>query len=373
MDQEALRLYSLSAAELGKSVPLSCETKAGTRSQSTTPKRPRTRSSIPGICSEVGEWETPVLNRSGETTWKYEDVDTYLSLSISILRRVIVQVIEAARKDQSPVSWRGTEIEGTLPLALYVEDFYLDYSGYHWKWPTHAINSLDTREGDRKRFEKPEKLSSKQRLYRPRQLIVLQNEEWQVVEQPPKELQFIFISYHWDSFRGSEDRVEFMARNARENTKDLLTADVNRTCDAIQESQFIALLLPDGKLPRKRNWGRLSSLWARLSLVADSGGSVRNSEELPGSVLAEHHEGLITFSRLELFSNAISALKARVTTNDFTGVDLAYVLMGLLHYWIDSDLQVIARLSLANDNERLIERLTSTFPKAIDNKDKVIY
>ncbi|MCJ1380962.1 hypothetical protein MMC17_004071 [Xylographa soralifera] len=434
----------------------------------TNPTRTLDQEDVATYAGDLGDHgkngKRPFLTRFGEVIWKYEDVDTYLSPSKSIPRRVIVQATVAARKDQSPVSWRRTEIKGTIPLALRiaewslsptlsrtksffrqalvalplqallalpganapwemtdVEESYLDYPGYHWKWPKHAINPLDTREGDRKRYEKPEKLSSKQRLYRPRQLVVLQDEEWQVVENPPKDLQYIFISYHWDSFAGLADRVDIMAQymcqkaglkayfqdwkcNAPKEQKDLLTADVNRMCDAIRGSQFVALLLPDGKLQRKRDWGR--RMWTLPEgLLAPSKLQVctwlrpdeysvqfmgkveltsqfwdeadKGSEEVPGRILAEHYEGLITLSRLELFSTAILALKARVTTNDFTGADLAYALMGLLHYRIDPDptddlFQVIARLSLANDNDRLIERLTSMFPKAIDDKEDFI-
>ena len=432
----------------------------------TNPTKALDQENIATYASDLGDHgkngKRPFLTRFGDVIWKYEDVDTYLSPSNSVPRRVIVQATDEARKDQSPVSWRRTQIKGTIPLALRmaewslspslsrtnsffrqaltalplqallalpganapwemtdVEESYLDYPGYHWKWPKHAINLLDTREDDRKRYEKPEKLSSKQRLYRPRQLVVFQNEEWQVVENPPKDLQYIFISYHWDSFAGFEDRVDIMAQhmcqkaglkayfqdwkcNASKGDKDLLTADVNRMCDAIRGSKFVALLLPDGKLQRKHDWGRRmwtlpegllapSKLqvctWLRLNdYSVQLMGKVEltsqfweeafeDSEEIPGRILAEHYEGVITLSRLELFSTAISALKSRVTTNDFTGADLAYALMGLLHYRIDPDptddlFQVIARLSLANDNDRLIERLTSMFPKAIDsNKD----
>ena len=431
----------------------------------TNPTRTLDQEEVATYAGDLGDHgksgKRPFLTRFGDVVWKYEDVDTYLSPSNSVPRRVIVQATNASRDDRSLVSWRRTQIKGTIPLALRiaewslsptlsrtksffrqvlaalplqallalpganapwemtdVEESYLDYPGYHWKWPKHAINPLDTRVDDRKRYEKPEKLSSKQRLYRPRQLVVFQNEKWQVVESPPKDLQYIFISYHWDSFAGVEDRVDIMAQhmcqkaglkayfqdwkcNASKEDKDLLTADVNRMCDAIRGSQFVALLLPDGTLQRKRDWGcRMWTLpegllapsklqvctWLRLDeysvkimgkveLTSQFWEEANEaSKEIPGRILAEHYEGMITLSRLELFSTAISALKARVTKNDFTGADLAYALMGLLHYRIDPDptddlFQVIARLSLANDNDRLIERLTSMFPTAIDSNE----
>ncbi|MCJ1399664.1 hypothetical protein MMC11_002866 [Xylographa trunciseda] len=510
-DQEALHLYSLSAAELEKVGPTELQSKSwhqitindvkethdkikhfwylhtgvskatvyykhltsqfsgGTGRKwpykYTNPTRTLDQEDVATYTNDLGDdgknGKRPFLTRFGEVIWKYEDLDTYLSPSNSIPRRVIVQATDAARKDQAPVSWRRTMIKGTIPLALRmsewslsphlsrtksffrqvlvafplqallalpganapwemadVEEYYLDYPGYHWKWPKHANNPLDAREDDRKRYEKPEKLSSRQRLYRPRQLVVFENEEWKVVENPPKDLQYIFISYHWDSFTGLEDRVDIMAQymckvaglkayfqdwkcNASKEHKDLLTTDVNRMCDAIRGSQFVALLLPDGKLQRKRDWGRRMwtlpegllapqklkvCTWLRVNEYSVKlMGKVEltsqfweeayeGSAEIPGRILAEHYEGVITLSRLELFSTAIAALKAKVTSHDFTGADLAYALMGLLHYRIDPDptddlFQVIARLSLANDNDRLIERLISMFPRAIDSNE----
>jgi hypothetical protein len=205
----------------------------------------------------------PFLNPFGQIVWKYEDVDTYISPSNSIPRRLIVQATEACLSDTTPVSWRRTKIKGTVPLALrmaewalhpklsrvksafrqavvalplqallalpganapwemtQVKDSYHDYPGYHWKWPKHAINPLDTREDDRKRYQKPEIVSSKQRLHRPRQLVVFKDGEWKAVKDPPKDLQYVFVSYHWDSFKGSvteervksEDKVDIMAQ-----------------------------------------------------------------------------------------------------------------------------------------------------------------
>jgi hypothetical protein len=173
-------------------------------------------------------------------------------------------------------------------------------------------------------------------------------------------------------------------------------------CDAIRGSQFVALLLPDEQPHRKLDWGRrmwtlpegllapgklqvctwlgLSKYSIKLMGKVELASQYWSEEyegggEVPGRILAEHYEGITTLSRLELFSTAVSALGNRVTANDFTGADLAYALMGLLHYRIDPDptddlFQVIARLSLANDNDRLIERLVSMFPRSLDNKEE---
>ena len=208
--------------------------------------------------------------------------------------------------------------------------------------------------------------------------------------------------YIWKK-AGSKSYFQDWVCNATKD-KDLFTADVNRMCDGIRGSQFVALLLPDDQPMRKIDWGRrmwtlLEGLLApgklRVCTWRDDGkhnvrlmGKIELtsecwdeehevSEEVPGRVLAEHYEGVITLSRLELFSTAISALKSRTTSSDFIGADLAYALMGLLHYRIDPDptddlFQAIARLSLANDNDRMIERLISLFLKAIDNEEEFI-
>ena len=75
-------------------------------------------------------------------------------------------------------------------------------------------------------------------------------------------------------------------------------------------------------------------------------------------------------------SIAITALSHRVSSQDFTGADMAYALMGLLHYRVEPDpsddiFQVVARISLANDNDRLIERMVAMFPAPTDNIRKL--
>jgi hypothetical protein len=77
--------------------------------------------------------------------------------------------------------------------------------------------------------------------------------------------------------------------------------------------------------------------------------------------LVDHYEGNITLSRLELVILALKALSVRNTTPYLKG-DLAYVLQGLLRRrphvdGTDTQFQAFARLSLANDSDRLLERL----------------
>jgi hypothetical protein len=82
--------------------------------------------------------------------------------------------------------------------------------------------------------------------------------------------------------------------------------------------------------------------------------------------LIDHYEGNLILSRLELITLALGCLNRRETSEYLPG-DHAYALMGLLRRRplvdsTDSAFQAFARLSLANDSDRLLERLICTLP-----------
>lgn len=89
----------------------------------------------------------------------------------------------------------------------------------------------------------------------------------------------------------------------------------------------------------------------------------------PIRTLAEHYSGLLTLSRLELLPSLISALASRGWTNkENIHSDLSYAVMGFLHYRLERNVddtlfQSLARLSLANDNDQIVERMISVLPK----------
>lgn len=418
------------------------------------------------------EGERAYLNPFCKEIWKYEDVDTYLSSSTYAPKRLMVQATDSVLQQNTDVTWRRSKARGTVPLALRmadwavgpendwfksawrlpvvalplqlllafpganapwemddIEDKYLDYVGNYWKWPKHAVNPLDMGvvAGCPKKSSKPDRLSSKKRLLRPRQLIVLNDGKWIVDSNPSPDRQYVFISWTWSAFStkdvdGKDDgsgleKACFMAEdmtvkagfdaywldkkcNAPETEHDLLTADVNRMCDVIRGSRFVALLLPDNASSRMEEWSQ--RMWTlpegllapgdihictwlgkdnyqvtiRSKVEITSQHWKDESDEASERILAEHYAGTLTLSRLELMSIAITALSHRVTSKDFTGADMAYALMGLLHYRIEPDpsddiFQVVARLSLANDNDRLIERLVAMFPAPTDNIRKL--
>lgn len=83
--------------------------------------------------------------------------------------------------------------------------------------------------------------------------------------------------------------------------------------------------------------------------------------------LMDHFQGSLTLSRLEIMKLAMKCLHARKTDAYLPG-DMAYALMGLLRRrpmvdHTDSEFQALARLSLANDSDCLLERLICMLPK----------
>jgi hypothetical protein len=85
--------------------------------------------------------------------------------------------------------------------------------------------------------------------------------------------------------------------------------------------------------------------------------------------LVDHYESSIHLSPLELVTLALRCLQGRETIEFFKG-DMAYVLMGLMRRRPkvnidDTDFQAFARLSLANDSDKLLERLICIMPRGI--------
>lgn len=78
--------------------------------------------------------------------------------------------------------------------------------------------------------------------------------------------------------------------------------------------------------------------------------------------------GLLTLSRLELISLGLEALShRRAPRSEFHQADLAFALMSLLRYRPRMDpeatlFQTLARLSLANDSDRIVERAVCLLP-----------
>ncbi|KAL8773578.1 MAG: hypothetical protein Q9209_001683 [Squamulea sp. 1 TL-2023] len=86
--------------------------------------------------------------------------------------------------------------------------------------------------------------------------------------------------------------------------------------------------------------------------------------------LIDHYEGSLVLSSLELVTIALKCLHTRQKGSYLPG-DMAYALMGLLRRRptivpSDTAFQAFARLSLANENDLLLERLICILPKTPD-------
>ncbi|CAG8977550.1 hypothetical protein HYALB_00012356 [Hymenoscyphus albidus] len=298
-------------------------------------------------------------------------------------------------------SWDDGDIDGQ----------YTEFPGNYWKWPKHAINPLDMKPAPFPTEVKKKGPTSRTRLLRPRQLIILKDGEWVLDPNPEMGISYLFISYanmHFhtdDSEAGRKmisDMAEYSILKAGKTAYWLdyrcrapkpgpeLDRHVYRMCDVIRGAHQVVVMLKGDELKLKQEWG--SRMWTLpegllaagnniyfctpesnsfkiVSMIKiEMSGSVWEDPEVddedgPTRLLAEHFTGILTLSRLEILSNAIAATGNRYDeTKVWLRGDMAYALMGLLHYRIEKDaddttFQAIARLSLANDNDRLIERM----------------
>lgn len=295
---------------------------------------------------------------------------------------------------------------------------YTEFPNYYWGYPKYARNSLDMEPqaglANSNQGQQSRSLSVKVRLLRPRQLIILRDGQWELDSQPSKQIPYVFISYtnehfHTNTSEKGRQTIEFIAQaQAKEaglraywldfrcrapgSDPDLLTADVNRMCDVIRGARGICVVLPDLSVASKRAWG--SRMWTLPEALLSSRPEIKfcslekteilskldmtdevwddgdpdSGDNQPTRLLAEHYSNVLTLGRLELFSVALEALAQRYQRNSSINAELAYALMGLLHYRIEMRktetlFQGLARLSLVNDSDRLVERMVCMFPK----------
>lgn len=179
------------------------------------------------------------------------------------------------------------------------------------------------------------------------------------------------------------------------------TEDVNSICDAVRGADRVYIVLANDTVDGKRVWG--SRLWTlpeallaankmRYCVPTETGFACPNpnlsltemhqsfwdgqqsNREI--SLLVEHFTGTLTLSNLQLFACAVQALSRRevslrngqrIQVLGYSQTDVTYAAMGLLAYRIapdpsDNNFQAIARLSLANDSDRLLERMVCLLP-----------
>ena len=404
------------------------------------------------------------LNKLGQEFVKYSDVAVYLSPTNFRPKRLVVQSADYVLRNRASAGgdWRRRAMNGDVPMALRlsewglkpfqrsgvwskitgslrmlsisvplqlllafpgtaswddgdVSDNYTDFPGYQWRWPKHAINPLDQRPGSTTSTVVGQRPSSRKRILRPRKLYVRQPDgSWEVVDDPPRNLQYIFISYAAKSFRvdGSDGHalVRSMAQEATLRARctacwvdtdciDTVNgyqkdADIYGMCDVIRGSKRVVVILPDNGVEARRFWG--SRMWTlpeallgpgstidflarvgdkyeerTLSLIEMTGEiwddrQYAESGGISTRLLAEHFAGELTLSRIELFVTAVEACyyRSKLNYTMFTPNDVTLAVMGLLHYRLernddDTPFQSLARLSLSNDSDRIIERMVS--------------
>lgn len=203
--------------------------------------------------------------------------------------------------------------------------------------------------------------------------------------------------------------------------------DVNTICDAVRCSKRVYILLPSDRPEDKKIWGKriwtlpevllaaekirycvtpswrmekplpcvfqdvsltdmYQSFWPQLPAVrqacTDEGYAQRHEDAI--CHLIDHYTNRTTLSDLQLFTFAVQALAQLTTGSDvegYTTTSLAYAAMGLMSYRLipdetDNAFQAIARLSLVNDTDRLLERLiclsphTAILPSDMEGKKK---
>jgi hypothetical protein len=192
------------------------------------------------------------------------------------------------------------------------------------------------------------------------------------------------------------------------------TRDVHSICDAVRCAKRVYVVLPSDNPEQKRIWGQ--RIWT-LPEVLLAAGKIRycfsnpdttetDNQDLPSfdvtltdmydsfwpgptsrfrlsheeqndeshedviGHLINHYTNTTKLSELQLFTCAVQAMAQQSTGKDtqgYTTADMAYAAMGLLSYRIspnptDSPFQAIARLSLVNDSDNLLERLVCLWP-----------
>ncbi|KAI1119938.1 hypothetical protein F5Y10DRAFT_145744 [Nemania abortiva] len=405
------------------------------------------------------------MNTLGQKYAKFSDVAVYLSPTNYRPKRLVVQSTDYVLRNRASEGgdWRRKEMNGNVPSALRlsewglepfqrrdawsrvtgslrmlaiavplqfllafpftsswddgdISDSYTDFPNYQWQWPKHSINPLDQRPGSVTNTVMKDRPSSRTRILRPRKLYVQQPDgNWEVVDNPPKNLQYVFISYAAKSFRldgkDGHDLVRTMAQEATLRAKctacwldtDCIDTvdgpqkdvDIYGMCDVIRGSKKVVVILPDDSVGTRKFWG--TRMWTlpeallgpgttinflshvggnkyketELSLVEMTGEIWDDSQyaegQIPTRLLAEHFAGELTLSRIELFATAVEACYYRAKPDNytmFTPNDVTLAVMGLLHHRLerndgDSPFQSLAQLSLSNDSDRIIERMVS--------------
>ncbi|KAJ5527541.1 hypothetical protein N7513_011700 [Penicillium frequentans] len=197
--------------------------------------------------------------------------------------------------------------------------------------------------------------------------------------------------------------------------------DINSICDAVRCARRVYIMLPSDSNDEKKKWGKrvwtlpevllaaekirycitplwnwsssvgsmpaknkfqrvsltdmYNSFWPRYEPISTLSTTESHGEGRPEdaiSHLIDHYTNRTKLSELQLFTFAVQAM-AKMVTGDvegYTTTSMAYAAMGLLSYRItpdekDDTFKAIARLSLVNDSNQMLERLVCLWPKYV--------
>jgi hypothetical protein len=331
------------------------------------------------------------------------------------------------KEEYTPSDWAITagRVLITAPLLLLMVSFpmsnpppltgrYKVFPGRCWEYPKYARNELLDAKPDAAR-EATYKSQSYNfageytRQLRPRLLVFLRDNGAFVAPDSSSEngsdVPYLFISYTREHF-DPEDRqacgplYEVASRMTREAGLEAYwldhicitqergveqSDDINRISDVIRGARQLVVVVPDLRPGTLAAWG--GRMWTLpeallcqnklIKFCTPSGHSTEKSKialadevwrgDQTGRLLAENFSGSLSLGRLELIKTGLEALSCR-RTERFSDADLAYALMGLLRHRpranpTDNQFQALARLSLANDSDRIVERMMCMFPE----------
>jgi hypothetical protein len=309
----------------------------------------------------------------------------------------------------------------TGSATKWIQPYYDPSPCRSWNYPKYARNEYDAKPDAEKtvtftpKSRSPEDvpqaadydiIGEERRMRRPRRLVILKNEEWTTVDSSGEigtDQPYIFVSYTVNHFNTKqpgrlaklEDLARLMAKEACVNaywldcrcfaaTQPQLSEDIHAIYDIVRGARQVCVMLPDLKPTTLIEWGK--RMWTLPEALLTSQQTIKFCSEarckeytklfLAASVwrdkhcrlLAEHYTGVLNLSRLELITIGLEALASRQDRKkQFFDGDVAYALMALLHHRPnmnphDTLFQALARLSLANDSDRIVERMICLLP-----------
>ncbi|KAL9046220.1 MAG: hypothetical protein Q9214_000888 [Letrouitia sp. 1 TL-2023] len=292
----------------------------------------------------------------------------------------------------------GDLLKPLLSRPGRISDSYPVFFSRSWDYPRYARNILDASPdhahallnspgalGHGAPYDRP---GDKERLLEPRKLMIKQNNgQWELSDGTDQA--YIVVSYTWDAFEVSETteenpKLERIAEDMakRSNVRaywidyrcvakepEEKSKDIHRICDVFRGARQVYVALLDLSDKSKKCWG--SRMWCLPEAQTEEYTKLELASQVWNDgkttrLLAEHFTGLLTLSRLELITLGLEALCNR-EKKEKTKADVAYALMSLLRYRPHMDpevtlFQALARLSLANDSDRIVERAVCLLP-----------